>query len=494
VRALNKLSQWLALAALLFAGCGKPQIQSVTAQLQATPALLDFGTVPVLNAKKLDFVVQNLGRAPLNITSLAIAPDSSPAFTIEGALGAQVQAGGKATVQVVFTPLAEEPETGTLDLETDDTTTPSLKVKLQGVGSTRAVIAIEATGHPGQQSLDFGRVGEGQVALAGIDIKSLGTADLIIDKLELTGDSDIAFQSSSRTPVTVPQGQTLTLQLEFAPPEGAPTPSNATLTLHCTDPDHQTVTVPITGKVNRAPTAQIADPGPLAPGQTVQLDGSASADPDGDNPIAFLDSSGGPGWTLARAPINSAAQISPGDSAKPQVTLDLPGQYVVRLVVTDSTGLQTLHPAERTLIAKPAQVMAVELVWDNPDTDLDLHFLPHGAQLGGAQDCWANNKEPDLGVIGDSSDDPLLTRDALDHFGPEEMDYANPVAGSYDIDVVFYANHGTPTPATTATVRIYLYGEIVAEYSRLIPDQGHTWSAATLDWPSGNVTKVDALQ
>jgi hypothetical protein len=43
-------------------------------------------------------------------------------------------------------------------------------------------------------------------------------------------------------------------------------------------------------------------------------------------------------------------------------------------------------------------------------------------------------------------------------------------------------------------VRIYLYGEIVAEYSRLIPDQGHTWSAATLDWPSGNVTKVDALQ
>ena len=351
---------------------------------------------------------------------------------------------------------------------------------------------MHPTAHPDAGSVDFGRVGEGQLQLAGVDIVSSGTADLIVDGLTLSGDTDIVFQSSARTPVTVPVGQTLTLQMEFAPPEGAPTPSNTTLTVHSTDPDHQTVTLPLTGTVNRAPIASIADPGPLAPGQTVQLDGSASNDPDGDNPIAFLDSNGGPGWILSRAPVNSQAVVTPGDQAQPSVTLDLPGQYVVRLVVTDKTGLQTLHPAEKTLVAKPAQALVVELVWDNPDTDLDLHFLPHGAQLDGPEDCWANNKVPTVPNATDGG--PILARDALDHFGPEEMTWATPVAGTYDVDVDFYSNHGSATPATTATVRVYVFGEVVAEYSRQIPDQGHVWSAATVDWPGGTVTEINTLQ
>lgn len=482
----------LALAALLLSACGGKKVQSVQPQLQATPGPLDFGAVPVLNHKAIPFEVQDLGRAPLTIKKISIT--SGAAFTIAGDLPAQLAAGEKQKVDVVFTPTAEQAEQGTLELETDDPTTPKLDVALKGVGSTKAAIAVEATGHPGQQSLDFGRVGEGQIALASVDIKSEGTADLIVDGLSIDGDPDIRFQSSSKTPVTVPVGQTLTLQLAFAPPEGATSPASATLTVHSTDPAHQTVTVPLTGTVNRAPIAEIADPGPLAPGQVVQLDGSSSHDPDGDDPLAFTDASGGAGWSIVSAPVNSTAVIAPGDQPKPQVTLDLPGTYVVQLVATDAAGLQTLHPAQRTLIAKPSVALQVELVWDNPDTDLDLHFLPHGAQLMGATDCWANNKEPDLGVQGDPSDDPVLSRDALDHFGPEEMVYANPVDGSYDVDVVFYSAHGSPTPATTATIRIWVYGEVVAEYSRQIPNQGMTWSAATLDWPSGAVTKVDSLR
>ena len=480
----------LALGGVL--ACSGQKIQAVQPQMVATKGPLDFGNVPVLNAKSLPFNVQNQGRAPLTIKALALATGTDPAFTISGELPPTVAAGATETVNVVFTPPAEAPATGTLHLETDDPTTTTLDIQLTGTGSTKASIAVHPTAHPAATSVDFGRVGEGQVQLAGVDIVSSGTADLIVDGLTLSGDTDITFQSSARTPVTVPSGQTLTLQMEFAPPEGAPTPSNTTLTVHSTDPDHQTMTLPLTGTVNRAPIAQIADPGPLSPGQTVQLDGSASNDPDGDNPIAFLDDNGGPGWTLARAPVNSQAVVTPGDQAKPSVTLDLPGQYVVRLVVTDATGLETLHPAERTLVAKPAQALVVELVWDNPDTDLDLHFLPHGAQLDGPEDCWANNKTPAFPNATDGG--PILARDALDHFGPEEMTWASPATGTYDIDVDFYSNHGSATPATTATVRVYVFGEVVAEYSRQIPDQGHVWSAATIDWPGGTVTKIDTLQ
>ena len=487
------LAATLALAALALCACSGNHVQAVQPQLQA-PAALDFGTVPVLNAASLAFTVNNQGRAPLEVRSLALASGSSSTFVIQGALPAQIEGGGNATVQVVFTPTAEQPETGTLHLETNDPTTPNLDVPLTGVGSTHAVIAVSPTAHPHDTSIDFGRVGEGQVQLAGVDIESSGTAALIVDGLSIQGASDIAFQSSARTPVTIPSGQTVTLQLAYAPPEGAPAQADATLTIHSTDPAHQTVTLPLHGTVNRAPLAAIADPGPLAPGQVVPLDGSASADPDGDDPIAFANAQGDPGWTLIRAPINSQAAVSPGDQAQPQVTLDLPGEYVVRLVVTDAAGLQTLHPAQRTLLAKPSQALVVELVWDNPDTDLDLHFLPHGAALNGAQDCWANDKSPDLGVAGDPSDDPVLARDALDHFGPEEMTYASPAAGTYDVDAVFYADHGSTTPATTATVRIYVYGEVVSETSRRIPTAGQVWRAATIDWPSGAVTAVDQLQ
>lgn len=484
-----------ALLLLLLAawGCGGKKVQAVRPQLQATAGPLAFGPVPVLQHKRLPFTVMNLGRAPLNVFALALARDSAAAFSIQGALPGQLAAGGAATVQVEFTPTGEVAEAGTLHLSTDDPTTPELDVALSGVGSTRGAIAVHAAGKPGQGSIDFGRVGEGQVALQGVEIESRGTADLVVDGLTLDAPS-VAFLSSARTPVTIPSGQRITLQLAFAPPEGAPSPLAGTLTVHSTDPDHVSVAVPLAGRVNRAPLAAVADPGPVAPGQVVTLDGSASSDPDGDNPLAFTDAQGNPGWSFLRTPLNSKASFSNPVGPQPQVTLDLPGQYVARLVVTDATGLQTLHPAERTLIAKPAQALAVELVWDNADTDLDLHFKPHAAALDGPQDCWANNKQPDLGVQGDPSDDPVLLRDALDHFGPEYLVYAAPVADTYDVEVNFYSNHGSPTPGTTATVRVYVYGEVVAELSRLIPDQGHLWSAATVAWPSGVVTKVDALQ
>jgi hypothetical protein len=482
----------LAAALLVLSACGGKKVQAVRAQLVATPGTLEFGKVPVLQHKRLVFTVQNQGRAPLNVSALALAASSSPAFALEGTLPKQILAGASSTVDVVYTPPGEEGAQGTLHLATDDPDQPALDVALHGEGSTRGAIRVHAAGKPGQAGIDFGRIGEGQVALQGVEIESHGTADLVVDGLTLEGPG-VTFQSSSKTPVTVASGQSITLQLAYAPPEGAPTPLSGTLTVHSTDPDQVSVVVPLTARVNRAPVAAIADPGPVAPGQVVQLDGSASHDLDGDNPIAFADSQGGPGWSLVRTPLSSTATFTTPSGPRPQVTLDLPGQYVARLVVTDSSGLQTLHPAERTLIAKPAEALAVELVWDNADTDLDLHVLPHGAALGGAQDCWANNKQPDLGVLGDPSDDPVLLRDALDHFGPEYMVYVRPVSDTYDVDVNFYSAHGSPTPATTATIRIYVYGEVVAELSRQIPSARRTWFAATVAWPSGAVSRVDAL-
>lgn len=67
--------------------------------------------------------------------------------------------------------------------------------------------------------------------------------------------------------------------------------------------------------------------GKLAP---VELDGSASRDPDGF-PLAYQ-------WTFVARPAGSAATIQLPTASRTQFTADLPGAYVVRLRVSDGLG------------------------------------------------------------------------------------------------------------------------------------------------------------
>ena len=77
-------------------------------------------------------------------------------------------------------------------------------------------------------------------------------------------------------------------------------------------------------------TAPVADAGPddtAFVGTTVTLDGSGSSDVDGD-PLTFF-------WTIATLPAGSVASLSDPTAVLPTFTVDLPGEYVVELVVDD---------------------------------------------------------------------------------------------------------------------------------------------------------------
>lgn len=76
----------------------------------------------------------------------------------------------------------------------------------------------------------------------------------------------------------------------------------------------------------------VANAGPdqyVAVGDTAQLNGSASYDPDGGN-VAFT-------WTLVSAPSGSTASLSTTSGTMPRFTADLAGTYTVELVVSDGT-------------------------------------------------------------------------------------------------------------------------------------------------------------
>ena len=90
------------------------------------------------------------------------------------------------------------------------------------------------------------------------------------------------------------------------------------------DPDTATVTATAT---NEAPTAVAsANATVVEPGTTVQLDGSASSDPEGTD-LSYL-------WSLS-VPAGSSAVLSSTTAESPSFTTDEEGTYVANLVVND---------------------------------------------------------------------------------------------------------------------------------------------------------------
>ena len=71
----------------------------------------------------------------------------------------------------------------------------------------------------------------------------------------------------------------------------------------------------------------------VAIGSLALLDGAGSSDADGDA-ITYS-------WALIAAPVGSAAALSDGSAVRPEFTVDVPGDYVAQLIVSDGTEEST---------------------------------------------------------------------------------------------------------------------------------------------------------
>lgn len=470
-----------------YMACGDQRLENVRPQLLAPPATLDFGALPVFNRKSLDLELVNQGRAGLVITSVDVVSENS-IFTLDER-PETVAPGDTAVVKLSFVPTAEKDYEATLTVTSDDLDLPTVTVKLTGKGSTRAVMEIEP------ESIEFGRVGECGSSLKTLTVRSKGTADLVIEDLSFVEGSSphFSFIGSTRTPVVVKTvganglpGEIL-LTLRYSVPEGATEAASATLRLRSTDPDQREVLIPISGTPNRAPVARIAPLGNAVLGQDIALDGAASSDVDGDEPLSFA-------WTLRQKPLGATTQLSSKDAATSSMRLDdtLPGTYEVELTVTDSTGVKSCRPARANVVGAPAQKLLIEMFWNNARTDMDLHFFKSPSVVFGTlpDDCHYANPKPDWGILGDDTDNPEFIRDALTGYGPEVVGYVNPVDGTYRIVVEHSRANLAPDPETEITVRIYQYGVVKAELKKTLLNQGDVWGVADVEWPSGTVTPL----
>lgn len=110
-------------------------------------------------------------------------------------------------------------------------------------------------------------------------------------------------------------------------PEAADADKLITIKVVAIDLLNQTETKEWKAAVTNPPTADAGEDLSIVFGMTAQLDGSGSADPEG-SPLTYQ-------WTVTSRPDGSTAEITGDTHVNPTFKPDIPGVYVISLVVND---------------------------------------------------------------------------------------------------------------------------------------------------------------
>ena len=219
-------------------GTGQPGVQDVN--LPATA--LNSGDVVVGQTWSSTVAIQNLGTADLTVSALTMG--GSADFTLNTGLTLPfvVPAGRQATVRVDYAPSAAGAASGTMTVVSDDPVDPSLPITLDGNG----VAGVADINLP-VVTFDFGDVVVGTTQSGFIAIQNVGTADLTVTSLGLTGNADLVLQTSA--PIVIGPSRQVTVRVDYTP--SATGPVTGTLTIGSDDADEPSLPVSILG--NGAP-------------------------------------------------------------------------------------------------------------------------------------------------------------------------------------------------------------------------------------------------
>jgi len=214
----------------------------------------------------------------------------------------------------------------------------------------------------------------------------------------------------------------------------------------------------------------------------MQFRGGGSSDPEGQ-PITNFN------WSLIQRPAGSVVDLALGGSATKAFTPDVPGVYVASLTVMATDG-RVSDPCLATLTAV-GPGLEVEISWDLPDDDMDLHVLEPGGVLNGDGDCYSGNCETHHLHWGTASatDDPNLDVDAIYGTGPETMHIPLPAMGTYTLLVLDHPTR-VVNGSNTVTMTVHSDGTVIWTGSRILTDEGEQRAFATITFPGAVVVPL----
>ena len=468
---------------LLLVACtqGDTQVYKVYPEMIVFPDSVEFGDVAVGYSGNTTVQIQNAGAAKLDISSITLTDDGGGVFSLTDP-GAPLQL---AADEVLELPLTFLPPTfleyaGVLHVSSNDPETPEKDVLLSGVGVDAPQPDIDVA----PPSVDFGDVTPGNFGTETFTIENTGEGTLTLGTLTQRDSGAFSVVSGSIDGYAIPAGQQQTVVLMYAPTTALG--DNATITITSDDPDEPSVDVLLVGNGGgdyEYPVAQIDCVATSEPRKTIELDGNASYDPGGSQ-LTYQ-------WTLLSTPEGSGTEgllneTSPGA----YLTMDIAGDYVTQLKVTNEIGL-TSSPATCTTSAIPDEQLHVELIWDTGGADMDLHLAQGGHSIyDGTYDCNWCRQSPEWGVSG-IDDNPVLDIDDQQGYGPENINIDVPADGAYDVYVHYFNDGGDDV--VVATVKVYLYGVEVDSLSKAM-ERDNVWYVGQINWPDGTLGVVDTLE
>ncbi|MCB9691385.1 MAG: choice-of-anchor D domain-containing protein [Alphaproteobacteria bacterium] len=464
-----------ALTALLVLAACRPDtgLVDLLPRMAVAPTTVDFGEIAVPARETAPVFVTNNGRAPLEITA-RIEGDGTFDVPVSEAT---VDPSQSLTLDLGFRPTSYLPYSAELVITSNDADNPEVRVPLAGVGVDGPLpdIALDT------QTLDFGEVAVGSSVSLFVTLENAGDAPLTLGTLQQAGSGAFELTTDPSNDTLGPRSE-VPVVITYRP--FGPAGDAGTLAFPSDDPDEPVLELVLLGNGGgdfAYPEAVIDCPATSEPPIWVDLDGSGSTDPDG----LALDYT----WTLLSRPVGSQEDLLNPTSPVARLFTDLAGPWEVQLVVENTLGTRSA-PARCTIDAVPADDLHVELIWDTPSADLDLHLAQNGAALfGGSDDASFCNAGPSWGAAG-SDDDPRLDLDDQGGYGPENMNVRAPSNDAYQVRVHYFEEHADDV--VNATVRVFSYGTLAWEGQRAMVEN-EVWDVGIVNWPDGTfgVQSVD---
>lgn len=519
-------------------GCESAEL-SGTALLEVSPEEVSFGAVPSGETRTVELRLRNPSpAAALRLDEVRLAEGSAATFEVSAA-PTEIAPGAEVVVTLSYTPDTPQAEAGEVLIRSNAVSMPVRRVPVRSA-QTFPKISVSP------DRLDLGSILAGGQAEGTIQVRSIGDARLVLGRLALRGGGyqgepctshaqcrDARCEASTsglicatdcsqgcapgyrcgltdsggqacledegtrpaltlrgfevRLPdaqanLTLLPGSTAALQIVYAP--SALDRGGVQLLIDSDDAEQPTVIVPLVGRPeDLPPVAQVqlvgTPPDPVLPGTRLEVSGTGSFDPEG-GALAWA-------WRFVRRPQGSRASFEAADRENTAFTVDRPGRYVAALEVLDESGQTSSNDARVEVEAVAGPGFEVELTWDRPGTDLDLHVVAPSGRIGAVSDCFFDNPQPDWAPVGPGGDPTFsagLAQEMVAVTGPPE--------GVFTLVTTVVA--ASPEGPTAATVRIRLAGTEVARYSATLDPTAEAWDIATLTWPSGRITDIDSVR
>jgi hypothetical protein len=398
-----------------------------------------------------------------------------------------------------------------VDAGDDDAGVPTADAGAHDAGPIGPILVVTPP------SCDFGLVPVNTSALCEVTLANTGDRDVAIDVFRFSDDTPVAmdpygnFDTSlpgfgSQTIVFLPffigPGTEATVRL-FAHPPTVGTVTG-TLVVASGDDVHELL-LKVTGDDAAHAAARVASVNNEEPLGGIFIKPLDDVVLSADESLASM--SGGHitsfEWWIAEKPATSTVQLTTPaamttrfhfDSSGGQVSgIDVAGTYRIGLLITDAAGL--VGEAELEFIARFDVGLAIELTWDSPNYDYDLHVIKGSVPWCSASSCYyancnANSAFVTLpewdGVAGETTGDPRLVIDDLSGYGPEQISVEVPVDAVYRVGVHAYS-FSVSSPVW-ATIKIFVHGALAYEDTRDVSSGQSFWEPAEIDWWNGDAT------